>query len=138
MKLQRIIYWMATIGICAIMIYSAQMYIRNTEMVRGFFESLNYPTYIVIPLAIAKILAVIMLLWRGIPWLTEWAYAGIFFDVVLAALAHYHAGDDITLPLVAIIVLVLSYFLAKKYGLCTSRFLKYYCRATFSCGSNNS
>lgn len=114
MRLQRIIYWIATIGICAIMLYSAQMYFRHTEMVQQFFESFSYPSYLVIPLAIAKVLAIIMLLWRGIPWLTEWAYAGIFFDVVLATLAHHHANDDLTFTLVALILLVLSYFFGKE------------------------
>jgi hypothetical protein len=114
MKTQRIIYWIATIGICAIMCYSASMYFMNTEMVKSFFESFNYPTYIVIPLAVLKICAVLMLLWRGIPWLTEWAYAGIFFDVVLAAMAHYHAGDSITFTLVALVLLLISYFFGKE------------------------
>lgn len=114
MKVQKIIYWLATIGLCGIMIYSAQMYFRNTEMVEGFFKALNYPTYVVIPLAILKICAILMLLWRGIPWLTEWAYAGIFFDVVLAAAAHYKADHDITLTLVALALLLASYFFGKE------------------------
>lgn len=114
MKIQKIVYWLATLGICGIMIYSAQMYFVNTEGVQGFFESFNYPTYIVIPLAVAKVLGVLMLLWRGVPWLTEWAYAGIFFDVVLAAMAHYHADDDITFTLIALVLLILSYFFGKE------------------------
>lgn len=114
MKTQRIIYWIATIGICAIMLYSAQMYFRNTAMVEGFFESLNYPTYIVIPLAILKIAGVAMVLWRGIPWLTEWAYAGIFMDVALAAAAHYNADQDITLTLVTTVLVLASYFFGKE------------------------
>ena len=114
MKVQRIIYWIATLAICAIMLYSAQMYFRNTAMVEGFFKSLNYPTYIVIPLAILKIAGVAMVLWRGIPWLTEWAYAGIFIDVVLAAAAHYNADQDITFTLVAIVFVLISYFFGKE------------------------
>jgi len=114
MKVQRIIYWIATIGICAIMIYSAQMYLRNLDMVAGFFKHLNYPEYLVFPLAIAKILAVIMVLWRCNAWLTEWAYAGLFFDVVLAAVAHNHADEDITLTLVALLLVVVSYFFGKE------------------------
>ena len=90
------------------------MYFRNLEMVQNFFQSFNYPTYIVFPLAILKVLGVLMLLWRGIPWLTEWAYAGIFFDVVLAAAAHHHAGDDITFTLIAMVLLVVSYFFGKE------------------------
>ena len=114
MNVQRIIYWLATLGICGIMIYSAQMYFRNPEMVKGFFEFLKYPPYIVIPLAILKVGAVAMLLWRGIPWLTEWAYAGIFFDVVLAAAAHAHADQSVTLSLTAAVLLLVSYFFGKE------------------------
>jgi hypothetical protein len=54
------------------------MYFTNIEMIKGFFESFNYPTYIVIPLAVAKILGVIVLLWRPNKWLSEWGYAGFF------------------------------------------------------------
>ena len=87
MKTQRIIYWIATIGICAIMLYSAQ---------------------------ILKIAGVAMVLWRGIPWLTEWAYAGIFMDVALAAAAHYNADQDITLTLVTTVLVLASYFFGKE------------------------
>lgn len=114
MKVQRLIYWIATIGICGIIAYSAQMYIRHTEMVAGFFTHLNYPEYLVMPLAVAKICAIAMLLWRGVPWLTEWAYAGLFFDISLAALAHYHAQESLSLSLFALILLILLYFFGKE------------------------
>ena len=115
MKILKIIYWVATIITCGVFIFSAQMYFRNTEMVEGFFKTLNYPSYVVIPLAIAKVLAVVMVLWRGIPWLTEWAYAGLFFDAVLAFAAHTHANDGgFMFSLIALIFLPLSYFLGKR------------------------
>ncbi|MEL6809741.1 MAG: DoxX family protein [Bacteroidota bacterium] len=114
MNIQRIVYWIATPLLCALMLYSATLYVTNTEMVKGFFESFNYPSYIVIPLATAKILAVIMILWRKSSWLTEWAYAGLFFDMVLAYFAHHFAGHENNyLPLLGIIVLLLSYFFGK-------------------------
>ncbi len=114
MKAQRIIYWIATGLFCALMLYSASMYFMNTGMIESFFEEFSHPTYIVIPLAILKICGVLMLLWRGIPWLTEWAYAGFFFDIVLAAAAHHYAGDDITQTLIALILVVVSYFFGKE------------------------
>lgn len=95
------------------MLYSANMYFSNLEMVKGYFEMLSYPTYIVIPLAILKILGVIMILWRKSKWLTEWAYAGMFFDVVLATAAHQQAGDGLGLSAMAIPILLTSYFLGK-------------------------
>ncbi len=113
MNSRSIIYWIATILMCAMFLYSAQMYFFNTEMVQGFFESFNYPSYIVIPLAIAKVLGVIMVLWRASSWLTEWAYAGFFFDVVLAFFAHQQAGHDVTQTLVTMILILVSYFFGK-------------------------
>ena len=62
-------------------------------MVRGFFTHLNYPSYIVIPLAIAKVLGIVAVLTRLSGWLTEWAYAGFFFDALLALAAHLNAED---------------------------------------------
>ena len=115
MKVKKIVYWTATILLCFIMLYSASMYFTKVEMVKGFFESLNYPTYIIIPLAVAKVLGVAMILWRKSSWLTEWAYAGFFFDLLLATLAHYHAGDGIIgFSFYGLLLIFPSYFLGKS------------------------
>lgn len=113
MKTQKIIYWISTVLMCAMFLYSAGMYLTKPEMVAGFFEALNYPTYLVYPLAIAKILGVLMVLWRKSSWLTEWAYAGFFFDVTLALFAHQQAGHDVTQTLVTMILILVSYFFGK-------------------------
>jgi len=114
MLTKKIIYWVSTAVLCGIMLYSAQMYFRNTEMVKGFFESFNYPTYFVIPLAVLKVFGVIMVLWRKSQWLTEWAYAGFCFDLVLATAAHHYAGHSVIgFSLYALIALFSSYFLGK-------------------------
>ncbi|WP_298901249.1 DoxX family protein [uncultured Psychroserpens sp.] len=114
MKTTKIIYWISTILVALVFLYSAQMYFFKTEMIKGFFEHFNYPTYIVIPLAIAKIAGVVMILWRKSQWLTEWAYAGFFFDLVLATAAHQEAGHGLGLSAMAIPVLIISYFLGKQ------------------------
>ncbi len=110
----KIVYWITTVAMCAIMLYSAQMYFFNTEMVKGFFESFNYPPYIVIPLAIAKIMGILAILTNKVKWIKEWAYAGFFFDLVLATAAHYYAGHPIGLSVYAILILIISYTLGKK------------------------
>ena len=111
----KIIYWIATIAMCGIMLFSAQMYFRSTEMAKGFFEMLNYPTYIVIPLAIAKILGVTAILTNKIKWLKEWAYAGFFFDMVLASTAHHYAGHGLLgLSVYGLVALIVSYAIGKK------------------------
>ncbi|MCA0131208.1 DoxX family protein [Winogradskyella alexanderae] len=114
MRFKQIVYWLSTIVLCGIMLYSAIVYFTKTELVKSFFENFGFPVYLVIPLAIAKTLGVIIVLWRPSNWLIEWAYAGFFFNLVLATWAHYYAGDGIAgFSLVALIALFPSYFLGK-------------------------
>ena len=96
------------------MLYSASLYFINTEMIKGFFKSFGYPEYIVIPSAVAKVLGVLMILWRKSKWLTEWAYAGFAIDITLAFFAHYIAGQSVSLTLIAMIALLTSYFFGKE------------------------
>lgn len=113
MHISKPAYWIATLLLCALMLYSAQMYFFNVEMVKGYFTHLGYPSYIVIPLAIAKVLGAIMILWRKSDWLTEWAYAGFFFDTSLAFFAHYLQKESIYLSLSGALLVLISYFLGK-------------------------
>ena len=92
-KKNKIIYWIATGLLSAMMLISAFMYILDYKMVNQTFGSLGFPTYIVYPLAIAKILGVIAILSRKSKFLKEWAYAGFFFDFVIALSAHWVAND---------------------------------------------
>jgi len=105
---KKIIYWISTILMCGIFAFSAQMYLRNPEGVAGYFEMLNYPTNLVYPLAIAKILGIIAVLSNLSKVLKEWAYAGFFFDAMLASLAHYVAGHGIGLSFGAVAMVILS------------------------------
>lgn len=114
MRAKQILYWVCTAVLCGIFTYSAFMYYTKTEMVKGFFENFNYPTYIVIPLAFVKIFGVVIVLWRPNKWLTEWAYAGFFFDLVLATAAHHYAGHGILgFSLYGLMAIFPSYFLGK-------------------------
>ena len=94
-KALKIGYWIFTLATCGLFLMSATMYLTKYEMVKGFFQQLGYPTYIIYPLAIAKILGIIVLLTDKSAVLREWAYAGFFFDVILATAAHYFAGHGL-------------------------------------------
>ena len=93
MNVNKIIYWVSTLIFCGIMLFSATMYFTKYDMVKGFFEALGYPTYIIYPLAVAKVLGVVAILTKKSNLLKEWAYAGFFFDTALAATAHWFAKD---------------------------------------------
>jgi len=112
MKTNKLIYWISTGLLCALMLFSAGMYLFANDVAVQAFTSLGFPIYIIYPLAVAKILAVIAILSRKSAFLKEWAYAGIFFDVVLAFTAHIMAQDGQWLfALVGIILVVVSRFL---------------------------
>lgn len=114
-KTNKIIYWASTGLITLLMLLSVGMYIFNHEMVSETFTKLGYPTYLIYPLAIAKILGLIAIWTKKSKLLKEWAYAGFFFDFVLAALAHIMINDGEFAPaLVAIVLLIVSYIYEGK------------------------
>ena len=91
----KIVYWIATGLLCLLMLASAGMYIFNHAAVLGIFTNLGYPTYIVYPLAIAKILGVIAILSKQSKTLKEWAYAGLLFDLIGALYSLEMIGGGI-------------------------------------------
>ncbi|MEF3063027.1 DoxX family protein [Ralstonia solanacearum] len=82
------VYWISSALLALIYLTSATLYLVKTDWVRKQLAELGYPGYLV-PLFIAvKILAVTVVLWRvSIP-LSDLAYAGMFFHLLLAGLAH--------------------------------------------------
>ena len=106
------LYWAATAVMCLIFAFSAQMYLRNTEMIQAYFENnMGYPSYLVLPLAALKIMGIIAVVSRKSKMLTEWAYAGFFLDAVLAFAAHWVAKDGGHMMAgIAIVATVLSRF----------------------------
>ncbi len=115
MQIKKIVYYIATGALTAIMIYSVQMYLRNPEAVAGYFKNFSYPSYLVYPLATAKILGLVAIWGNFSRSLKEWAYAGFFFDITLAFTAHMVAKDGGELfAIIAFISLMTSYFLGKQ------------------------
>ena len=115
MRVTKILYYTSTILLTLLMLFSAYNYVAKHEMIADFFEHLNYPTYLVYPLAVAKILGLLAIWTRLSKWLTEWAYAGFFFDVVLAFFAHYMTdGGGVQLPLLGLLFVIVSYFTNKR------------------------
>lgn len=101
------------------MLFSAGMYIFNHETIISAFEGLGYPSYLIYPLAVAKLLAVTAILTKKSQTLKEWAYAGLFFDFVLATSAHIMAEDgQFAMAAFAIVALMVSYYYDKQlFGL---------------------
>ena len=113
--MNKIVYWVATGFVCLMMVFSASMYIFNNAAIQEAFTGLGYPTFIIYPLAVAKLLAVVAILTRRSSKLKEWAYAGLFFDFLLALQAHLVAQDgQFVLAAVALVALIVSYIYDEK------------------------
>ena len=114
-KRNKIIYWVVTGLLSAMMLMTASMYIVRHEMISELFSKLGYPTYIIYPLATAKIFGIVAILTRKSEFLKELAYAGFLFVFVLALSAHLNVNDGGFGPAaVAIVLVVSSYIFGKK------------------------
>ncbi|MEM6633589.1 MAG: DoxX family protein [Bacteroidota bacterium] len=110
MKRIKWIYYISTGLLTALMLMSAGMYFFNYGEVSTSFTGLGYPSFIIYPLAVAKVLGIIAIWAKESRTLTEWAYAGFFFDAVLAAQAHIMANDgNAAGAIIAIVLVLVSY-----------------------------
>jgi len=115
MKTIKITYWVSTGIISLLLVMSAGMYIFNNAEVGLTFSNLGYPAYIIYPLALAKLLALIAIWTNKSKALKEWAYAGLFFDFILAFFAHVMVNDGEFAPaLLATVLLIVSYYTWKQ------------------------
>jgi hypothetical protein len=92
------------------------MYLFNIAMVQGLFVDFGYPAYIVPILAVVKLAAAATILTRFSVVLSDLAYAGMFFHLILAAGAHIAVSDFAGLPpsLVGLVLLGVSVLTQNK------------------------
>jgi hypothetical protein len=120
MKRDKIIYWITTGTICAVMIFSIISFTLFDHSIypEGAFVHLELPNYFKVELTIAKILGVLILLLSNVPArIKEFAYFGFGITISSAIVAHWSVGDDIWHiidPLFFLVVLSFSYMYYHK------------------------
>lgn len=115
MKATKIVYWTATGLLSALLIMSSGMYLFQNEMIQEAYISLGYPTYLIYPLVVAKLSAVTVLLTQKKSLIKEWAYAGLFFEFILAFFAHVMINDGEHMgAVIAMVLLIISYVFGRK------------------------
>src|SRR5687767_2109840 len=92
-KAEKIVYLVTTGLLTAIVLMYVGNSVFNNEVFSERFAALGYPTYLIYPLTTVKILGLIAIWSNRSITLREWAYAGFFFDFVLAMFAEAHAVD---------------------------------------------
>jgi hypothetical protein len=122
MTRNRIIYWISTGLVLAVMVFSAVNFNLKNPIgpMKGAFVHLGYPDYFRIELTIAKALGVLALLLPRVPSrVREFAYAGFAITLVSASIAHFSVGDPwwfVVDPLLFLFALATSYVYFEKLG----------------------
>jgi uncharacterized membrane protein len=118
MKKLNIYYWIFT-GIFGLMMAASgiQHIIVTPESVDLISTKMKYPEYIIPFLGFVKVAGVIGILIPGYPRVTEWAYAGLMYDLLLAAVSFYLMGTPLLLCLPMLMFIIpgaLSYIFYHK------------------------
>ncbi|WP_373553337.1 DoxX family protein [Haliscomenobacter sp.] len=118
MKRITLIYWIVTGLFAAFMIFSSISNVTLApEAVAMLSDHLGYPKYIIPFLGAAKILGAIAILVPSFRRIKEWAYAGLFFDLVGAFFSLLQVDGpqpSVFFMLIFIGMLLASYFLWHK------------------------
>jgi hypothetical protein len=112
----KLLYWASTLPLCLVYVMAATIYLSQRPMVEEGFAFLGYPSYLISILIFAKIAAALAILSRLSVGLSDLAYAGMFYHLILAASAHLNAGDGGYLPALFALGLLLASFLSQNAG----------------------
>ncbi|MGZ3776319.1 MAG: DoxX family protein [Mucilaginibacter sp.] len=120
MKATKIIYWICTVLVILMMLYSSYgtFFIHNADSDK-IMQQIAIPMYLMQFLAVAKVLGAIVILVPGYPRLKEWAYAGYFFDLLGATYCFFYNSSKFPpgswAPMLVFVALLLgSYFTYHK------------------------
>jgi len=91
-KAKTIGYW-ATTGVLVFCMTGGIFELLGVKTTIDGIMKLGYPSYIIPALGLGKVLAILAILWPGLPRLKEWAYAGIFFNMTGAFVSHVAHHD---------------------------------------------
>ena len=118
-KTIKILHWVFTILFAALMIFSAYGSILvNEDAKKLIHDQLGYPVYFIPFTGYAKLIGAIVILIPGLKIIKEWAYAGLFFDLIAAVYSGIALSGTID-PMMAFLLMwfvpgMLSYIFWKK------------------------
>jgi hypothetical protein len=106
----RVVYWVATSLLAALYLAGGAWYLSDIAGVQKTIVTFGYPAYLVPLLGTAKLAGALTILTRFSVKLSDLAYAGMFFHLLLAASAHINVGDHGFGPaLVGLVALFISF-----------------------------
>lgn len=117
MKNIKIYYWISVGLVLFFLLPGSIMNIMKSPDWVAVFNDLGYPEYLLPFLGVAKLAGCVVIVLPFFNRLKEWAYAGIFFDLVGATYSGLMVGGfvpQMTIMFVAVAVVLASYWLWRK------------------------
>jgi len=93
LSLRGVAYWACTAIVAWEMVAGSMWDLLRIEFVRGVFDHLRYPHYLLLIIGVWKLPCAVTLFVPRFPRLKEWAYAGAIFNYTGAAASHFLVGD---------------------------------------------
>jgi hypothetical protein len=106
-KAKAIGYWVTT-GLLVFCMTGGIFELLSVKTTIDGITRLGYPSYIIPALGLGKVLAILAILWPGLPRLKEWAYAGIFFNMMGALVSHVARNDPAWTIVVSVTVAAIA------------------------------
>jgi hypothetical protein len=106
-KAKRIGYWVTT-GVLVFCMTGGIFELLGVKTTIDGIVKLGYPPYIIPALGLGKVLAILAILWPGVPRLKEWAYAGIFFNMMGAFVSHVARHDPTWILIVTVTIAAIT------------------------------
>jgi hypothetical protein len=119
MNKTKLAYWIFTVLFSAAMIFSSLGGLRlEPQAVQMLHDQMGYPIYFIQFISVAKIIGSIAILIPGLKTIKEWAYAGLFFDLLGASYSIYSVSQKFDPSSLGMLVFIglgaLSYYFWKK------------------------
>jgi len=117
MKKTKIWYWIFTVLFAGFMAFTAIPDIMLSTEAVNFMKQLGYSNHFTIFIGVAKVLGAIAILIPGFPRIKEWAYAGLFFDLigaVYSVVVVFPVTIDLSFMLIPFTLGILSYIFYHK------------------------
>jgi len=118
-KTVNILYWIFTIIFAALMIFSSYgSLIVNQDSKTLIHDQLGFPVYFIPFTGWAKLIGSIVILIPGLKTVKEWAYAGLFFDLIALVYSSIALSGTVD-PMMAFMLIwfvpgILSYYFWKR------------------------
>lgn len=118
-KTVNILYWVFTIIFAALMIFSSYGSLMvNQDSKTLIHDQLGFPVYFIPFTGWAKLIGSIVILIPGLKTVKEWAYAGLFFDLIALVYSSIALSGTVD-PMMAFMLIwfvpgILSYYFWKR------------------------